>query len=366
VPDAIKKIPPFVRQLIAIFVIGAVLLVVNGVVEGPRFGQYRESILIFCGINIVLAVALNIVNGFTGQFSLGHIGFYAIGAYVTAAFATYGHDRFFSGLPIDGSSPSILHQIVPVFVLTTAAGLAAAVAGLVVGLPSLRLRGDYLAIITLGFAQIIQVIIRNIKAVDGATSFNGIAHGNTTILTPHLTNFLWVYVAVAVILWVAYALRFSTHGLAFLAVRDDEIAAESMGINTTRYKVIAFLISAYFTGVAGSLFALYLPSLSNDQFSFVRSIDILVMVVLGGLGSISGVTLAAILLTTLPEFLRSVDQYRLVIYPLLLILLMLTRPQGIFGRDEMSKTWLMGQWKAIRGVFVRKKRPSPSVPLPPG
>ena len=128
-----------------------------------------------------------------------------------------------------------------------------------------------------------------------------------------------------------------------------------MGINTTRYKVIAFLISAYFTGVAGSLFALYLPSLSNDQFSFVRSIDILVMVVLGGLGSISGVTIAAVLLTTLPEVLRSVDQYRLVIYPLLLILLMLTRPQGIFGRDEVSKTWLKGQWTALRGVFVRKK-----------
>ena len=354
-PHVIQKLPPLARHLIAIVVIGAVLMAINGFVEGPKFGQYHESILIFCGINIVLAVALNIVNGFTGQFSLGHIGFYAIGAYVTAALSTYGHARLFPSLPIDGSPVPIAHAVLPVFILTTVAGLAAAAAGLVVGLPSLRLRGDYLAIITLGFAQIIQVIIRNIKAVDGATSFNGITRGDTTILTPHLTNFLWVYVAVAVILWVAYALRFSTHGLAFLAVRDDEIAAESMGINTTRYKVIAFLISAYFTGVAGSLFALYLPSLSNDQFSFVRSIDILVMVVLGGLGSISGVAIAAILLTTLPEVLRSVDQYRLVIYPLLLILLMLTRPQGIFGRDEVSKTWLKGQWTALRGVFARKK-----------
>ena len=218
-PHVIQNLPPLARHLIAIVVIGAVLMAINGVVEGPKFGQYHESILIFCGINIVLAVALNIVNGFTGQFSLGHIGFYAIGAYITAALSTYGHARLFASLPIDGSPVPIAHAILPVFILTTVAGLAAAAAGLVVGLPSLRLRGDYLAIITLGFAQIIQVIIRNIKAVDGATSFNGITRGDTTILTPHLTNFLWVYVAVVVILWVAYALRFSTHGLAFLAVR---------------------------------------------------------------------------------------------------------------------------------------------------
>jgi branched-chain amino acid transport system permease protein len=170
------------------------------------------------------------------------------------------------------------------------------------------------------------------------------------ILTPHLSNFFWVYLAAATAIWVCYGIRFSTHGLAFLSVREDEIAAEAMGINTTRYKVTAFVISAFFTGVAGALLSHYQPSLSNDQFSFVRSIDVVVMVVLGGLGSITGVSIAAVVLTVLPEALRSVDTYRLVVYPLLLIILMLVRPQGIFGRDEISRTWLAGQWRAVTRI----------------
>ena len=165
-----------------------------------------------------------------------------------------------------------------------------------------------------------------------------------------------MFLFVALTLWVSYGLRFSTHGLAFLAVREDEIAAEAMGIPTTRYKVIAFVLSAFFTGIAGALFALYQPSLSNDQFSFVRSIDTVVMVVLGGLGSISGVAIAAVLLTILPEALRGIDQYRLVAYSLLLIVLMLTRPQGIFGREELSRAWLLGQIAAVRGWFRRPVR----------
>ena len=145
------------------------------------------------------------------------------------------------------------------------------------------------------------MIIRNTPAVDGQTSFNGITRGDATVSIPYLTSFFWVFLLAALTLWIAYALRFSTHGLAFLAVREDEIAAEAMGINTTRYKVIAFVLSAFLTGMAGALFGHYQGSLSNEQFSWVRSIDIVVMVVLGGLGSISGVALAAVLLTVLPE-----------------------------------------------------------------
>lgn len=344
------------RKLIAALVLLVALWFGNLWVEGPKFDRYYEGVVILVGINIVLAVALNIVNGFTGQFSLGHIGFYAVGAYVAVALSTYGHTSLFPHLPIDGSPVGVLLGAYPVLVTCLAGGLAAAAVGFLVGLPSLRLRGDYLAIITLGFAQIIQVVIRNIKAIDGQTSFNGITRGAVTINTPHLTNFFWVYLAVALVLWVAYGLRFSTHGLAFLAVREDEIAAEAMGINTTKYKVIAFVLSAFFTGVAGALFGHYQPSLSNDQFSFVRSIDIVVMVVLGGLGSISGVALAAVLLTVLPEALRAIEQYRLVVYPLLLIVLMLTRPQGIFGQEEIGRTWLTGQMNAITGLRKRRDR----------
>ena len=371
IPEPVRR--PLVfwtgRALVATLLI-SLLFAGNAWVEHPLIDQsvtsfygmdqYKEGIIISCGIYVILAVSLNLVNGFTGQFSLGHIGFYAVGAYVAAAVSTY--DAYlFPGLPIDGSPIGVVQGAYPVLLLCLLGGLAAAAVGFIVGLPSLRLRGDYLAIITLGFAQIIQVVIRNIKAVDGATSFTGISRGDTTILTPHLTNFFWVFLFVALTLWVSYGLRFSTHGLAFLAVREDEIAAEAMGIPTTRYKVTAFVLSAFFTGIAGALFALYQPSLSSDQFSFVRSIDTVVMVVLGGLGSISGVAIAAVLLTILPEALRGIAQYRLVAYSLLLIILMLTRPQGIFGREELSRAWLLGQVSAVRGWFTRRPPRSPAL-----
>jgi branched-chain amino acid transport system permease protein len=342
----------------------AALLALNSWIEGPKFNSYNESILVYCGIYIVLAVALNIVNGFTGQFSLGHIGFYMIGSYVAAALGTYGHDTFFRNLPIERQPVGVAQAAWPMLCMGLCGGLSAALVGFFVGLPSLRLRGDYLAIITLGFAQIIQIVIRNIDAVDGNTSFTGIERHGTMVGIPALTNFFWVYLLVAVTIWVAAGLRFSSHGLAFLAVREDELAAEAMGINTTRYKVIAFVVSAFFTGVAGALFALYQPSLSNDQFSFMRSIDTVVMVVLGGLGSISGVAIAAVLLTVLPYWLLAIEQYRLVVFSLMLIILMLTRPQGIFGREELSREWLKGQWAGI--IRILRWRPGKTHAKQPG
>jgi len=358
-----NRLPVIVRRGVSVAVVAGALLLADHLIYGPghtppRALQYQEDIVIRCGLAIILAVSLNIVNGFTGQFSLGHIGFYMVGAYVAAALSTYGHDRLFPALPTDGSNVGLLASAWPVLATCLAGGLAAAAIGFVVGLPSLRLRGDYLAIITLGFAQIILVIIRNIKAVDGESAFTGLPtslYPNLPhVATPHLTSVFWVYGVAALVLWVAYSLRFSVHGLAFLAVREDEIAAEAMGINTTRYKVLAFVLSAFFTGMAGALYAHYQSSLSNESFRFDRSIDTVVMVVLGGLGSISGVTIAAVLLTVLPEILRPIAQYRLVTYALLLVILMLTRPQGIFGREEIGRAWLRGQLNAVQGWFTRR------------
>ena len=366
-----RAFPAWMRLILGVIVVVGILLGFNHWIESDSFlsnNSYQEGIIIDCGLAIILAVSLNLVNGFTGQFSLGHIGFYMIGAYIAAALTTYGHYKFFSQLPVDHTyGPlSTLQSVGPVFGVCVAGGLAAALAGLVVGLPSLRLKGDYLAIITVGFAQIISVVIRNIDAVKGSTSFNGIDRMISTspgsppqdvfIATPHLTSFFWVYLCAALVIWVSYSIRFSNHGIAFLTVRDDEVAAEAMGINTTRIKVLAFVLSAFFTGIAGSLYALYQTSLSNDAFSFQRGIDSVVMVVLGGLGSVSGVSIAAVLLTLVPEVLRAIEQYRLVVYPLLLIILMLARPQGIFGREELSLTWLKAQFVGFLNMFQWRRR----------
>jgi len=361
---------PLWLRLGGVALVVALLLLADRLTYGPghvppRALQYQEDIIIRCGLAIILAVSLNIVNGFTGQFSLGHIGFYMVGAYVGAALSTYGHARLFPFLPDDGTAVGLLQGAFPVVLTCLAGGLAAAAIGFLVGLPSLRLRGDYLAIITLGFAQIILVVVRNTKAVDGASAFTGLPTAQFPdlphVATPHLTSVFWVYLVAALVLWVSYSLRFSVHGLAFLAVREDEVAAEAMGINTTRYKVLAFVLSAFFTGMAGALYAHYQSSLSNESFKFDRSIDTVVMVVLGGLGSISGVAIAAVLLTILPEALRPVAEYRLVVYPLLLVVLMLTRPQGIFGREEIGRAWLAGQVGAVRGWFTRRTVPAPAL-----
>ena len=231
-----------------------------------------------------------------------------------------------------------------------------------VGLPSLRLRGDYLAIVTLGFGEIIRVLILNIEPIGGARGLPGI---------PGWANFFWVFLGVAIVVAVSRNLAHSTHGRALFAIRDDEIAAEALGVDTTRYKVIAFVIGAFFAGVAGGLFAHFLCYLNPSTFNFIKSIEIIAMVVLGGMGSISGSVLAATILTLLPELLRPasrmltdgvnwglahftaarlpLNDYRLVIYSLLLIVLMITRPQGLLGTRELSLDWLVGRWRRLRG-----------------
>ncbi len=240
-------------------------------------------------------------------------------------------------------------------------GLAAALAGYVIGLPSLKLRGDYLAIVTLGFNMIIVTILNTFDIVGGPRGFQELDYKGGTYNIPQLTSFFWVYLVAVIVIVLSMNLRKSVQGLAFFSVREDEIAAEAMGVPTTKIKVTAFVVSAFFAGVAGALFAHQETFIKPDNFSFMTSVNIVVMVVFGGLGSVSGTAISALVLTTLPELLHSIESYRLVIYSLLLIVLMLVRPQGIFGHRELDKSWLQGQWTGIRtmptrvGAFFRRR-----------
>jgi branched-chain amino acid transport system permease protein len=314
-----------VRQLAWLGGAVAVLAGVN-VLLPTVANPYITRVIMLCGINIILAVSLNLINGFTGQFSIGHAGFMAIGGYGSAMFSLHVGRHWVTALAGAGV-PTFAAQGLALIVALVLGGLLAAIAGYLVGLPSLRLRGDYLAIVTLGFGEIIRVLILNVNAVGGARGLPGI---------PGWSSFFWVgLVALAVIL-LARHLAASTHGRALFAIRDDEVAAEALGVDTTSYKVLAFVLGASFAGIAGGLAAHNDSYLNPSSFTFIRSIEVIAMVVLGGMGSISGSVLAAILLTLLPEVLRPVKDYRMVIYSLMLIILMITRPGGLLGNREIS------------------------------
>ena len=312
------------------FVGSVVLLIVLNQVLPRALNPYVIQVTVLCGINVILAVSLNLINGFTGQFSLGHAGFMAVGGYSSAMFSLLVGQGWVKALDAAGV-PAPLAQGAALLVALLIGGLVAALAGYLVGLPSLRLRGDYLAIVTLGFGEIIRVIITNVNAVGGARGLPGI---------PSWTSFFWVGLGALSVIVFSLRLAKSTHGRALFAIRDDEVAAEALGVDTTRYKVMAFVIGAFFAGTAGGLFAHFISYLNPSEFTFIKSIEVIAMVVLGGLGSVSGAVLAAILLTLLPEVLRPVKQYRMVIYSLMLILLMVLRPQGLLGTREITLRWL--------------------------
>jgi branched-chain amino acid transport system permease protein len=304
-------LPALVRRNAAPLAV-LVALVPIGLALGRWLNPYYLQILVFIGINVILAVSLNLINGITGQFSLGHAGFLAIGAYVSAALTMFA----WPGTP--GTAALVVALLI--------GGAAAAAAGLVLGIPTLRLRGDYLAIATLGFGEIIRVVILNTEAVGGARGLGGI---------PVLAGFSSVYACAVLCIVSMWRMVYSQRGTAFFAIREDEIAAAAMGINTTRYKIVAFVVGAFWAGVAGGLLAHFIGYLHTNSFGFLRSVEIVVMVVLGGLGSITGVILAATILTVLPEVLRFGAEYRMVIYSVLLIALMLTRPSGLMGGAEI-------------------------------
>jgi branched-chain amino acid transport system permease protein len=330
-----RKRSSLVRGVVALV---AVVLGAWGfdLVAGRAINPYVYRVLVLCGLNVILALSLNLVNGVTGQFSIGHAGFMAVGAYVSAAFTVYAVPRLFGVAPEASAGAAAL----PFVLALVLGGLASAIAGFLVGLPSMRLRGDYLAIVTLGFGEIIRVAILNIDAVGGARGFAGI---------PARTNLAWVAaISVLTFIFLRNLLR-SYHGRALLAIREDEIAAEALGVPTTRYKVWAFVIAAFFAGVAGGLFSHY-TYLHTNSFTFMKSIEVIVMVVLGGMGSLTGSILGAGILTALPEVLRFASADRLIIYSLLLIVLMIARPQGILGSREIRWSRLFARLRGKRSA----------------
>lgn len=334
----------------------------------PAMNAYWADLLVTIGINVVLAVSLNIVNGFTGQFSMGHAGFLAVGGYVSGAItyyfsllnwgATRAQGGVLSGMPIDTTGLALAGGGDALFpIALVCGGLVAALLGFAVGLPSLRLKGDYLAIVTLGFGEIVRVLIQQtsplVTKVDAArdagllklsTSLGG-ALGFTGL--PSYTSLFWAWLGAGLVILVAYRLKTSSPGRAFLSIREDEIAAEAMGVNTTKYKVWAFVIAAFFAGIAGGLSAHKLGvALGPVDAGFQRSFDIIIMVVLGGLGSISGAALAAVVVTLLPEYLRPVADYRMIIFALALVLMMILRPKGLLGVREV---WDRSLWRDLLG-----------------
>ena len=292
------------KMLIVALVIYAVIM---GLTEAGMLSAFWQLNLIFAGLNIILAASLNLINGYTGQFSLGHAGFMAVGAYVGVVLTTNFQMPF------------------PVALL--AGGVSAGLLGALIGLPTLRLRGDYLAIATLGLGEIVRIVIINVPYVGGAAGFKGIQH---------LTNFTWVFFIMLAALFIIKNFVNSRHGRACLAIRENEIAAESMGIYTTKYKVLAFTIGAFFAGVAGTLFGHNMYILSPASFTFMQSFNILIMVVMGGLGSMTGSIAGALVVTILSAALASFPNARMIIYALALILLMFYRPQGLFGYVEVT------------------------------
>ena len=292
------------KMLIVALVIYAVIM---GLTEAGMLSAFWQLNLIFAGLNIILAASLNLINGYTGQFSLGHAGFMAVGAYVGVVLTTNFQMPF------------------PVALL--AGGVSAGLLGALIGLPTLRLRGDYLAIATLGLGEIVRIVIINVPYVGGAAGFKGIQH---------LTNFTWVFFIMLAALFIIKNFVNSRHGRACLAIRENEIAAESMGIYTTKYKVLAFTIGAFFAGVAGTLFGHNMYILSPASFTFMQSFNILIMVVMGGLGSMTGSIAGALVVTFLSAALASFPNARMIIYALALILLMFYRPQGLFGYVEVT------------------------------
>lgn len=280
--------------------------------------SYYLQIIMLAGVNIIMTVSLNIVNGFTGQFSIGQAGFMAIGGYMSAVFTTLLFNT--SGWPVFTQIPMFLFSLFM-------GGVAASFVGLLIGLPTLRLKGDYLAIVTLAFGEVVRALIRLVDYVGGPRGLAGI---------PRYTNLFWVFVFTLLAIYGARNFVNSSFGRACISIRENEVAAETMGIDTTKYKVLSFTFAAFMAGVAGGLFGHLLMFLQPDTFSFLKSNDYLVFLYAGGAGSISGSIISGIVLTIVPELLRFLANWRIVIYALVLIILMLKRPEGLYGGKEFK------------------------------
>lgn len=301
--------------------------------------EYNGQLLTLAGIYVIVSLSLNLISGFTGQLCLGQAGFMCIGAYTTAiAIINYG-------LPL----PAAL----------LAGGLMTALFGVAIGFPALRLRGDYLAITTLGFGEIVRVLIVNLEGLTGgAAGLKGIPPIAATgdFILDALVEFTWVYgVAILVIAAVSNLLR-SSHGRAIVSIREDEIAANSMGINVANTKVFAFTLSAFIAGVGGGLYALFFGYLNPAMFGWLNSVNFVVIVVLGGMGSMTGTIIAAVVFTYLQEWLRVFEDYRLVVFGLALILVMIFWPRGLMGSRELSIVGATEKAPALARRFLGQRK----------
>ncbi|MCO5386226.1 branched-chain amino acid ABC transporter permease [Desulfosporosinus sp.] len=287
-----------------------VYAIVQGSILMDILPPFVALTLIQVCIFVILSTSLNLINGITGQFSIGHAGFMAIGAYMAAIVVVK-----FQG---------------PLMLALLAGALVSALAGFLIGLPTLRLKGDYLAIATLGFGEIVRIVFLNMEYVGGASGFS----------VPKTITWTWAFWLTVISVIIIRNFIYSTHGRACISIRENEIAADVMGINTTKYKIMAFTIGAFFAGLAGGIYANYLYIIQPLTFSFLKSFDILVMVVLGGLGSLTGSILGALVMTVVSAALSGWPEWRLVITAILLIVMMIFRPKGLLGTKEFSLSFL--------------------------
>jgi len=314
--------------------------------ESGILNNYYSGIINQCFYAILMVTSLNIATGFLGQIALGHAGFMAVGAYSSALLSKA---LLKSGLFTTQGASGILLYVIAILMGAMMAGIF----GMIVGIPALRLRGDYLAIITLGFGEIIRVIIQNLPFAGGKGLAEGQA-GQPLIGIPRFNNSVFIFIVTAISVSLLFAFVRSKYGRAITAIRDDDIAASSVGLNTTYYKVLAFTISAIFAGVAGAVYAHRgLSTIQTDDFSFIKSTEYVIMVIVGGMGSLSGSVVAAIALSVLPEMLRAFAQYRMLTYSVVLIIMMIFRPTGLFGRYEFS---LYNFLRWLRHPRFKKKR----------
>lgn len=288
---------------VGISFIGTILLyfILTFLISSGIISNYWLGIIMIAGINIILASSLNLATGYLGQLTLGHAGFMSVGAYVSALCS--------------------IHLELPFIASLLMGAIIAAIIGVIIGIPTLRLKGDYLCIITLAFNEIIRVIMVNLSITNGSKGLVGI---------PRSTNFAIVFFSAAVTVFVIYSTVKSRHGRAIISIREDETASELSGIPTTYYKILAFAISAFFAGLAGGLYAHYITVISPKVFDYNKSVEILVIVVLGGMGNWKGSIIAAIVMTILPEYLRAFSQYRMLLYAAILIISMILKEKNIF------------------------------------
>ena len=347
-----------IQSLVAIAFVIVVLIVLNSFLS-----SFQTRIFNLCGIYVILAVSMNLINGFVGLFSLGHAGFMAVGAY-TSALLTMSVQSKEMNFFLEPIAPWLLNVHLPFYVAIIVGGLMAALAAALIGAPVLRLNDDYLAIATLGFSEIIRVIFTNTQSLtNGALGLNGLPNIGVTGKSGEAYWWIWGIVILTVLFMVL--LINSTYGRAFKAIREDEIAAEAMGINLFKHKMMAFIIGAFFAGIGGSLLGHLMGTIDPLLFRYLLTFNIVLIVVLGGIGSITGSVISAIVVTIAMEVLRVLDGTmhigslaingipgtRMVVFSLLLMLVILFYQRGLMGTKEFSFDW----FKKIKSPFKTKK-----------